>query len=357
MRQDIPILTISGSDNCGHSGIQSDIKTISDMGCYALTSITSITTQDKNKIEAIYDLPEETVIQQTKSAIENLHPKAIKIGMVRNASTIKKLGTEIVGCKNIVCAPGILTSRGEKLLDDNALDEIKKHLLPISSIIMLRCNEAELLLDCKINNNDDHESAAKKLQEMGAEWVLIRGRQSTNGMLTALLYGKNHIQYFSSKNTEGWKRHGVGGAMSAAISANLGKGEDMLTAIKHAHDYLHSQIVYAVTDDNQMRPADIYGNFMSLVVENSKTAHDVQFYADKLSISTRYLSRITGKTVKKTPKEVIDDYLINESKKMLCNSRLTIQETAYQAGFTSQAMFCKFFKKRTGLSPSEYRKR
>ena len=94
---------------------------------------------------------------------------------------------------------------------------------------------------------------------------------------------------------------------------------------------------------------------MSLVAEHYRQAHDVSFYADKLCITPRYLSQVTDNVVAKSPKQIIADYLMSEAKSYLETTRLTVQEIADKLGFSSQALFCKFFKNQENTSPSEYR--
>ena len=199
-------------------------------------------------------------------------------------------------------------------------------------------------------------NAARRLHDMGAQWVLLRGGSHVKGQLTALLYGENKGRFFTSYNTEGWQRHGVGGALSTAIATRLGLGDDMETAIDKAHEYIHSQIVYAVSpEDKCLRPSDLYNRFLSLIAEHYQEAHDVGFYADRLCITSRYLSQVTDKVVGKTPKHVIADYVMSEAKVLLNSSRLTVQEIADKLGFSSQALFGRFFKSQEGCSPSAYR--
>ena len=221
---------------------------------------------------------------------------------------------------------------------------------------MLRCRDAEKMLGISIRTDDDMLDAARRLHEMGAEWVLLRGARHIKDRLIALLYSQNKTQFFSSYNTEGWQKHGVAGALSAAITTRLGMGDDVPTAVRNAHDFIHSQVVYAKPDEMGGRSIDIYNRFISLVAEHYRTAHDVAFYADRLCITTRYLSQVTDNVVGKSPKQIIADYLLSEAKTYLGTTRLTIQEIADRLGFSSQVLFCKFFKAQEKTSPSDYRK-
>ena len=378
------ILSISGSDSTGQSGIQADIQTIAALGGYAVTAITCISPLSSLRTEAREGaLPASLVLAQVSSIINTYHPKAIKVGLIGEPETIRLLRDEVIACRRLVVAPGIFDTDGKQMISDEAIEAIAKYLVPEALLLMLRCRDAEKMLGISIKTDDDMMEAARQLQEMGAEWVLIRGARHTKGRLTALLSqsqpsplpqplprgggefrgrkppssggGLEGGCFFTSYNIDGWQRHGVAAALSAAITTRLGMGDDVPTAIRNAHDFIHSQVVYAKPDETGGRAIDIYNSFVSLVAEHYRKAHDVAFYADRLCITTRYLSQITDKVVGKSPKQIIADYLLSEARTYLDTTRLTIQEIADRLGFSSQALFCKFFKSQEKTSPSEYR--
>nr|AIF26601.1 putative hydroxymethylpyrimidine/phosphomethylpyrimidine kinase [uncultured bacterium fosmid pJB69A5] len=349
-----PILSITGSDSTGQAGIQADIRTASDLGAYAVTVITAITVQNRNGIRDLHFLPSELVVEQTKAIFSDLHPKAVKIGMLGDERLCRELRGEVIGCRHIVLDPGFLTYLHNVTDLDLCISQFCRHLIPIASLLMLKCAEAEIILHKEIHSDDDMIEAAKELADMGAEWVFLRGSTHAEGRLTALLYGPDTEVFYSSINTEGWQKHGVGGALSTAITTRLSLGDDMLTAITKAHEYLHHQIVYSVeTKLDRRRPAEIYNEFLSLIASHYSKAHNLDFYADKLCITPRYLSMICSRTVQKSPKQIIDDYLIQEANTLLSTSGMTIQEITIRLGFSSQAAFSRFYKNQMGVAPSK----
>ena len=370
----IPILSISGSDSSGQSGIGADIQTIAALGGYAVSAVTCICThateveqgardkgQEATDIHSISPAPcllplaPDIVVKQVEKSISLLHPKAIKVGLVTDSETVRLLRNEVIACRRLVVAPGIFDADGKPMVSDNVVEAIKRHLVPEALLLMLRCRDAEKMLGISIKTDDDMLEAARLLHEMGAEWVLLRGGQHTKGRVTALLFNFSTFHFFTSYNVDGWQRHGVAAALSAAITTRLGMGDDVPTAVRNAHDFIHSQVVYAKPDEMGGRAIDIYNRFVSLVAEHYHSAHDVAFYADRLCITTRYLSQITDRVVGKSPKQIIADYLLSEAKTYLGTTRLTIQEVADRLGFSSQALFCKFFKSQEKTSPSDYR--
>lgn len=350
-----PILSITGSDNSGWSGMQLDIRVISQMGCHALTVATCIVMQKERTIGEVVNVPNEIIQKQIENIVATSHPKAVKVGLVRDPEAVRIISREIVGCQKIVIAPGIMSSGGVQLIDDETIETIKRCLIPRASLLMLRQIEAEKVLGMNISTDEDMLKAARQLISQGAENVMIRGGKIVEGRITALFASAKSHQFFSSYNIEGWQQHGVGGALSTAIATRLGMGDDVLDAIKNAHEYVHSRIVYSVEDSKKLRPSDIYNTFMNLLTDNYRSAHDVAFYADKLNITTRYLSQITNDTVSKSPKQIISEYLLGEAKQMLENSRLSVKEVSDALGFSTTALFCKFFKQQLGVTPSEYR--
>lgn len=361
-----PILTISGSDSTGLSGIQADIKTIAALGGHPLSAVTCITSHDSNrhvdnKKIRIFDLPPRVVAGQTAAIIEDAHPVCVKVGLIRGAEAVRAVRNEIVGCKHIVVAPGIFATDGTMLVDDATVRAIKRYLIPEADLLMLRCKDVECLLDMTINSDDDMLQAASQLREMGARWILLRGGQYFQGRLIGLMFGSNdehpdqyQHQFFTSHNTEGWQQRGVGGALSAAIAARLGIEGDVPTAIMKAHEYIHSQVVYAQKVD-AFRSVDIYQAFTNLIAEHYKTDHDVELYANRLSISRRYLANITRRVANCSPKEMIDNFIMIRAKILLSTTRLSVQEVAYELGFKTDEHFSKFFQRKESVSPGKYR--
>ena len=341
----------------GHAGIQADIRTIKDMGCYAVTVITAVTIQNSMGITSVYQLPSDLVLGQVKAIYEETIPNGVKVGMIDNAETIRAISHEILGCPNIVCSPVILASHGGLLMSNDSLVAYRQHLFPICKLLIIKCTDAEILLGHRISTDADMLEAAKMLHDIGPQWVLLRGGTFVKGSINALLSGPEYRKFFSSLNIEGWQRHGVGGTLSTAIAACLAQEDDVHTAISNAHNYMHSQVVYASTKPQSLQPHNLYNQFITLLSEHYTSAHDVAYYASQLSISPRYLSQITNTVCNRSPKHVIDDYLIQECEQLLSTTSLTRQQISIQMGFSSQVAFTKFFKARKGYAPTIYRER
>lgn len=354
------VMCINGSDSMGNSGIQADIRTIKDLGGHAVTAVSSVTIQNSQGITAVHELPAELVVGQVKAVYEEVHPSAVKVGMVNDPETIRGIRKEIVGCRHIVCSPVILSSYGGLLMTNDSIRAYVQHLLPICTLLIVKCTDAEIILGRRICTDSDMRAAAITLQEMGAQWVLMRGGTYTEGRINALLAGPETAQggdvsFFSSVNIEGWQRHGVGGTLSTAIVARMAMGDDVATAVANAHNYIHSQVVYAAAKPQSLQPHNLYNRFMDLLSDHYSEAHNVAFYANQLAITTRYLSQITNTVCGRSPKQIIDDYLVRKCEQLLSTTTLTVQQIAIDLGFSSQIAFAKFFKTKTGKTPTSHR--
>lgn len=355
----LPILSITGSDGTGASGIQADIRTITALGGHALTALTSVTVQDSHGIASLCDLDVRLVVGQVSALMADFHPRAVKVGMVRQPELVRALRDEVVGCRHIVCAPGVLDSHGHRLMSDETIHELVRLLLPETEMLVVRCSEAEIITGLRITGEASMIEAARWLMGHGVRAVLLRGGHCSEGLLTALLLmadDAEHPRFFTSPNTEGWQLHGVGGTLSSAIATRLAMGDDIAEAVTQAHQYMRSRVVYsAKSASHGIRQVELYNRLMEEVAQWHRQQHDVAFYAERLHVTPRYLSEITTRVVGRSPKQLIADYLMHEIEQSLLTTSAPIQEVAETFGFVSQAALAKFFRAQRGCSPKEYR--
>lgn len=105
------------------------------------------------------------------------------------------------------------------------------------------------------------------------------------------------------------------------------------------------------------RPAQLYGDYLALVQDKYRTHRAVNYYADRLCVTPKYLSRIVKETSGRNAGEYIDELVIFESKALLSDARLSISQVAEMMEFPNASFFSKYFRKQTGMSPSGYRER
>ena len=366
-----PVLTITGSDSTGGAGVQADIRTISALGGYALSVVTAVTVQDTHGIHALYELPVDIVVGQLKAIMEDMFPRAIKVGMVRGVESIRALSDEIVACSSVVCDLALVSSRGERLASDDEIAVFMNRMLPRVKVLTLKSADAEVLLGRKVEGIDDMTDMAHRLIALGPEAVLIKGGRGRGKMLTDVLVleGADEPVFFSSPNVDGWLLHGIGGTLSSAIATFLAKGEDVEKAVRQAHDYMRNLVVYSLASSRDRgalldkvpasnvsaRHVELYNSFLALVARFHRQSRNVAFYAKEMGIGEKYLRTITNSITGKSPKQVLADYLMREIERSLMSTTMTVQEVAYHYGFQSQSLFSKYFFQQRGCSPSDFR--
>ena len=315
-----PILTITGSDSTGGSGVQADIRTISELGGYAVSAITSITVQNTLGIQAFFDVPAEIVSGQIEAIMNDIQPSIVKVGMIRRVETLEVVIDALTKYRPdyIIYAPAIWSSNGDALMTEDVVSQIKYRLLPLCSVVVARKKENDIILQ--------------------------------NTKLLRLAEG-NGMQVFLLDNANS---HGLTNRFSSALAVYLNQGKKMEDALAMAQDFINVELTRE--SNLQGRSSELYNQFISQVNNFCRTYSDVHFYADQLNVSSRYLAQVTRRISGKTPKAIIDEYIVKEIERELSTTTHTVQEIANTFGFSSQAHLTKFFKKMRGLTPSEYRK-
>ena len=235
-------LTIAGSDSSGGAGIQADIKTMTCNGIYAMSAITALTAQNTTGVSAIMEVKPEFLKEQIKAVVTDIFPDAVKTGMVSSSALIKVISDSIkeYGLKNIVVDPVMVATSGAKLITDEAIETLKKELLPLATVITPNIPEAEVLFASKIQNETDMERAAKEISSKFGCAVLLKGGHSLNDANDYLFDAKsgNDGIWFYGKKINNPNTHGTGCTLSSAIAANLAKGKSLSEAVKNAKAYI-----------------------------------------------------------------------------------------------------------------------
>lgn len=232
-------LTIAGSDSSGGAGVQADIKTMMANGVFAMSAITALTAQNTTGVRSIQNATPEFLTDEIDMVFEDIFPDAVKIGMVSESSLIHVIAEKMKQYqpKYIVVDPVMVATSGAKLISDDAVDTLKKELLPLATILTPNIPETEVLADMKVNSNEDMETAAKKIYEKYHCAVLCKGGHSLNDA-NDLLCSKDGLQWFNGKRIDNPNTHGTGCTLSSAIASNLAKGFDLKESVARAKDYI-----------------------------------------------------------------------------------------------------------------------
>ena len=155
------VLTIAGSDCSGGAGIQADIKAISALGAYAASAITAITVQNTLGVTGIHPVPPAYVKGQIEAVMDDIRPKAVKIGMINDAEIVKVIAESILKYhpEYVVFDPVMVSTSGCKLMEDEAIEAITTRLIPLASLITPNLSEAEILAGQKIPHRRRHETS------------------------------------------------------------------------------------------------------------------------------------------------------------------------------------------------------
>ena len=238
------VLIIAGSDSSGGAGIQADIKTVTSLGCFAMTAITAVTAQNTTGVKSIVPIKPEQISNQIEFTSKDIKPNAIKIGMLHSKQVIYAVIKSLKKIKNkkIVLDPVMVAKGGTKLINDKAISEIKKQLINKILLITPNIPEAELLTDTKINSVNDMIKAGQLLINLGAKNVLIKGGHLKSEKMYDILLNKRTIKIFKSKKYSSKNTHGTGCTLSSAIAANLSCGKDLIKSCELGIKYVNEAI-------------------------------------------------------------------------------------------------------------------
>lgn len=130
--------------------------------------------------------------------------------------------------------------------------------------------------------------------------------------------------------------------------------QHLTLAMFYGYSYMLHNV--SVNSKGTTRQEEIYNKFIDVLGEHYKTARDIGYYADKLCITAKHLSQVLKEVTGQTALEIIEEYVLTECKALLLSTTMSIQEISNELNFSSQAVFGKYFKRLTGMSPNGYRK-
>ncbi len=244
------ILTIAGSDPSGGAGIQADIKTFSALGCYGMSVITCLTAQNTQSVSSVHKIPSDFVLDQLHSVANDIHIDAIKIGMLHNVDTIKLIATALKEYKfnNVVLDPVMFAKGGDRLLQEDAIESLKRELFPLARIVTPNLKEAEYLINHKIQESQQAENAASELSLQYNIAVVIKGLGHVNGKSDDCLCipsGKNsnQISWLTQNRIDTLNVHGAGCTFSSAIAAFLALRNNLKEAVHLAKNFTSNAII------------------------------------------------------------------------------------------------------------------
>jgi hydroxymethylpyrimidine/phosphomethylpyrimidine kinase len=218
-------LTIAGSDPSGGAGLQADLKTFQQLGVYGMSVVTLITVQNTQAVHRVEVLSPELILAQLDAVLEDIPPRAIKVGALGTAEVVQAVGERLkaIGCP-IVVDPVLVSKHGHSLVTDDVVDAYKTYLLPHATLVTPNRFEAERMSGLRLTDPDQVAKAIYHFQEMGVRHVLIK-LGKVDGDMQHVISMDDGNRCIIVPPLDGENTHGSGCILAAAISAGLALGE------------------------------------------------------------------------------------------------------------------------------------
>lgn len=238
------VLSIAGSDPSGGAGIQADLKTICAHKLYGMSVITALTAQNTLGVYGVQEASPEFLACQLDAVFSDIFPDSVKIGMLSSAPLIATVAEKLrqYEAKNIILDPVMISTSGQRLLDEEAIRVMIEKLIPLVSLITPNALEAEVLSEEKITDEVSVEHMAKKMYEQYGVAVLIKGGHIDGERAKDFLYDGNFYQ-FALKRIYNPNNHGTGCTLSTAIACALAEGLSLPQSVKKAKEYLYGALL------------------------------------------------------------------------------------------------------------------
>jgi hydroxymethylpyrimidine kinase / phosphomethylpyrimidine kinase / thiamine-phosphate diphosphorylase len=241
------ILTIAGSDSGGGAGIQTDLKTITVLGGYGMSVITALTAQNTVGVQAVYEVPLEFIEQQIDSVMEDIGADAVKTGMLSSSAIVRLVASKIAQyrVKRVVVDPVMVAKSGDPLLKEEAQEALRKELIPRAFVVTPNLPEASVLAGMKVDHLEAMKEAARRIHDMGARNVLVKGGHLEGELVDVLFDGTAFFEFrgprIPTNNT-----HGTGCTFASAIATLLAKGTRVENAVKRAKEFMDTAIRFSL---------------------------------------------------------------------------------------------------------------
>lgn len=240
---DIPpiVLAFGATDPSGGAGLQADVLTIASMGCHPLSVVTAVTVQDTGGVDDVLPIDAEWVSDQARAVLEDMPVMAFKIGLLGSLENIAAIAEVISDYPDIplVFDPVLASGGGDELTNEDMLDALRELLLPQTTILTPNSIEARRLIQDEDNDEDnpDLPECAKRIVQLGCEYVLVNGTHEHTPKVINTLYNEGGVV-----RTDSWTRlagvyHGSGCTLASAIASLLANGLSVEEAVKEAQEF------------------------------------------------------------------------------------------------------------------------
>jgi len=240
-------LTIAGSDSGGGAGIQADIKTFQALGVFGTSAVTAVTAQNTVGVTAVHLVPLDVVRTQITTVVQDLSPSAVKSGMLGTSELVETVADAIQehSLTPYVLDPVMVASSGDRLLDEDAVEAIIRRLLPKATLVTPNLEEARILTSLPISGEEGQRESARRLVQMGARAALVKGGHGSGTQVVDILWDGSDEYLWRHPRIKTRNTHGTGCTLSAAITAGLSRGNQLVPAVEDALAFVEQAILRA----------------------------------------------------------------------------------------------------------------
>ncbi|MCY4229696.1 MAG: bifunctional hydroxymethylpyrimidine kinase/phosphomethylpyrimidine kinase [Alphaproteobacteria bacterium] len=230
------LLIVAGSDSGGGAGIQADIKTCTALGGYAMTAVTALTAQNTEGVHGVHPVPPGFIADQMRVVLRDIGADAVKTGMLHDAETIEAvaetLKREALGVP-VVVDPVMVAKGGHALLRADAVEALRRCMLPLAALLTPNMPEAEALLDGR-------PPVWPSWAALGAGAVLLKDGHGTGILVCDRLLAAGGETVFEHERLATKHTHGTGCTLASAAATGLAQGFDLASAVRRAGDFVHA---------------------------------------------------------------------------------------------------------------------
>jgi len=233
-------LTIAGSDSSGGAGIQADLKTFTALGVYGASVLTALTAQNTTGVSGVHAVPSAFITAQIDAVMSDLAVGAIKTGMLATRDTVETVAQALRRFSiPVVVDPVMVATSGDVLLAEDAIEAVRRKLLPLAEVLTPNIPEAARLLGANAATNEQEMARqGNALLECGPKSVLMKGGHGTSGEAVDLLIEPGRVTRLAKPRIATDNTHGTGCTLAAAIAALRAKGQPMQEAVTSAKDFV-----------------------------------------------------------------------------------------------------------------------
>jgi len=238
-------LTIAGSDSSGGAGIQADLKTFTVLGAYGASVITALTAQNTRGVQGVHGVPPEFIACQFESVLSDLKVDAAKTGMLADRATVEAVADALARARlpALVVDPVMVATSGDVLLAPDAIEAVRRRLIPLADVLTPNLPEAARLLDEAVAHSESAmEDQGRRLLALGARAVLIKGGHGETAEAVDILVTPEGTERLAKPRINTKNTHGTGCTLSAAIAAFLAGGASLQVAVGKGKNFVWEAI-------------------------------------------------------------------------------------------------------------------